>query len=175
MLNVKSITGPGVNGSGQFSVTFGQFEKIKTDQVTSKLTANAASLQTHVFVPVSDVGLFAVGDTVKIADSASNETKIIQAINIATGDITMTLNLTNSYTVANGAYLAFPATATPLCSVSVNQPFTAATLVGVGWSVSGNVVTVTVELSTGGAGISWAAAINSDIASVQFFIEVDGE
>jgi hypothetical protein len=173
MLKTKSVTGPGLS-AGQFSIGFGEFEAIKTDFVTSKLTANASGGAVHVFVPVSDVGLYAIGDTITIADALASETNVISNINTGTGDLTVTA-LSNTYTVANGAYVGFPATPAPRVKVDVDQPFTGATLLSVGWSVSGTTITVTVKKSTGAGGISWGNAVNADVAAVTFSVTVDGE
>lgn len=171
MLKMQTVNSPTL-ASGAFTVQFGDVTYIKNceDSPATAVTTDSASGQ--AVVSVSDTTGFAVGQTVLLADSAGNtETGVIGSI-VANTSITLTGNLTNSYTVANGSTIT---AVQPLVSVTFTDPFTSATAFAASWTVSGNEVTVTIDkqdLSSPGA---WANAVTSDVAGVAVTIIADGE
>ena len=67
----------------------------------SLLTAQAVSGQKDIIV--ADVSKFVAGDTIRIEDANAGEEKTIDTIDTATKTITVTVNLANTYEVADGA------------------------------------------------------------------------
>lgn len=76
--------------------TVGSFENV------AEITSNASSGQPDVEVDTDWLGYLRVGQQITIKDTINSEVGVISAIN-EDGTVTLTENLTNSYTIANDA------------------------------------------------------------------------
>ena len=165
MLKAKSISSPTLV-AGAFTFTFDDGAIIINDPLAPAQPLNATAANGQETLLMSSTTGFAVGQSVLIQDSAGHsETRIIGTVNAGVS-LVVTQNLTNSYTVANGA------TVTGLAyrvSVTMSDPLTVATTFAVNWSVSPatpTVVTVTIDKVTAGAGpaLVLANAVTADVA-----------
>jgi len=73
----------------------------------SAIASNAASGQKKILLPLTEYAKFAAGENITIVDNNANENKIVDTAEVS-GEyfaVTTTVNLSNSYTVAEDAYI----------------------------------------------------------------------
>ena len=167
MLKMMSVSSPTLN-AGAFSVTFGDVAIIKNDVFAGATGLSGTAASNQAVITVNNTTNFTVGQSVLIQDTAGhNETRIITVVTPGVS-IQVGVNLTNTYTVANGSTVT---ALVPKVLVGISNPFAqaagSAQFLGTSFTVSGTTVTVTIDKATAGAGpvlpYTWANAVTADV------------
>ena len=179
MLKMMSVSSPTLN-AGAFSVTFGDVAIIKNDALAGATGLSGTAAANQAVISVNSTVGFTVGQSVLIQDTAGHsETKIITVVTPGVS-IQVGVNLTNTYTVANGSTVTG---VVPKVLVEITNPFAAAAgsaqFLGTSFTVSGTTVTVTIDKATAGAGpllpYTWANAVSADVQGCIVTIIADCE
>lgn len=101
--NRNNRSGIYIGGSSSYNTIIGNNCTDKQDSISKLLTATASSGQKEI--TVSDSTVFYDDQHISITDDSNTETAIIDTIDHTTNIITVTINLTNSYTVAANGYV----------------------------------------------------------------------
>ena len=100
MIQMKSATSPTLDANGSFAIPMGEFATIRRDVVNKPVTGAAAS-GTNI-ITMSDTAGFFPGQLITIQDTLASEQRLVLAVTAGV-QITVTVNLTNTYLTARGA------------------------------------------------------------------------
>ena len=117
MLQLRMLGSPTVDVKGGFRIPMTEFGRIIRD-VLERLITGAGAPAGAPTINITNTEGFAVGQIIRIRDSAANEELIIQAVTAGVS-LTTTTNLVNAYTVARGATVTVVDRTVPL---NANSP-----------------------------------------------------
>jgi hypothetical protein len=167
-----------VNLTNTYTVARGGIVTVRdvTLPITGTATGGAA------VVPMTNTTGMQAGQLLVIEDSAGAETGIVNVVTPGV-QITVTVNLSNTYTVARGGRVTIVNGNAARASVSMQKPFAAAAgnaeWIDCSFAVGVIAVVVTVNKADAGAGpalpIAWAAAVTADVIAQNFVCIADGE
>lgn len=152
---------------------------VTVQDITLPVTATATG--GALVVPMTNTTGMRAGQLLVIEDSAGAETATLNVVTANT-QITVTANLSNTYTVARGAKVTVVNGNPAKASVSMQKPFAAAAgnaeWIDVSFAAGVQAIVATVEKADAAAGpalpIAWAVAVTADVAGINFVAVADG-
>lgn len=99
MLRSKAVAAPTLDALGSFPIHMDEFQAINRDVINKPITNTATG--GAAAIPMTDTTGFVVGQNITIKDTLSSENAVISVVTPGVS-LTVTANLTNTYTVARG-------------------------------------------------------------------------
>jgi len=97
MLRTKSVAAPTLDALGSFPIHIDEFQAINREVINKPITNTATG--GAAAIPMTDTTGFVVGQNITIQDTLSSENAVISVVTAGVS-LTVTANLTNTYTVA---------------------------------------------------------------------------
>lgn len=180
---IVTVVTPGVSlttATNMASTYTGVAATVTVKDITHPITGTATGGAD--VIPMTNTTGMQAGQVIVIEDSAGAETGVVLAV-VANTQITVTVNLVNTYTVARGGRVTVVNGNPAQASVQMQKPFAAAAgnaeWIDCSFDAGVNTIVATVQKADAGAGpalpIAWAVAVTADVAGLSFVAIADGE
>lgn len=149
--------------------------------ITHLITGTAAAGGARV-IPMTNTTGMRAAQVILIEDSQGAELAVVNVVTPGV-QVTVTANLVNTYTVAQGGRVTVVNGNAAKALVTMQKPFaavaTGAEFIDFSYAVGANTVVVTVNKATAAGGpalpYTWAVAVTADMLGLQFSVIADGE